>query len=817
MPTKLNTTYISEPLAEKLSHIAEYPVTAVVAPMGYGKTRAISWWAEQCRRQRPEAVILRQSLATESLTDFWRGFCRSLRPWPELKTEMEELGFPVDSQARGLMLELLWDALGAGRREIFYGIDDLHVLPDPALGELLLFLGERLPETVHLVLLSRNLIFHRADRLRLGARLLEIGAEDLRLSETGILEYARACGMELRRDAASFLAGSTEGWFSMVYLNLKAYQQQGRWPQSSTGIYPLIDEALFQPLRPRQRAFLVRLGLPDAFTDQEAAFLWPDGDAPELLAELTAQNAFITCSDGVYRYHNLLRFCAREKFARLPEAEKREELNRLGRWYEQTGEICLAAECYESAGNWDALLGAVGQDRGLSLGPERLPLARRWMAACPEQMLLTHPQAILVFLLLLFYARDISQMRRYHALFQKSMDQCREMPLQLRDQLEGEALLRLSFLSFNDITAMSRCHRQIRALIPADRNPWTQGSPSVLALYHSQSGALDRENREMRECMAIYSPMAGGHGSGAALVMEGETALLRGKLADAAILCHQAEAQALEAGEFSIFAAASFLKARLERQEGTGQGVAPLDHAEEVLRRHHQYRLLTTVQLGRGWMGALDGQTEALPAWLTEDSGVLRTFPLIAPIFRVVAQQIFLARGRWAQAAAEASRLLEDGGTACFTLCCLYANLQRAAALQHLGKEQEARQALTAAWELARPDGLLLPFAQADPALDGLLEQAADPEANKAIRQLAESFRAGGRPSFDAACLTPREREIAGLAAERKSSREIAEILCISVKSVDNRLNTVYEKLGLGGQGRNKRQALIQWAKGAGL
>ena len=50
-----------------------------------------------------------------------------------------------------------------------------------------------------------------------------------------------------------------------------------------------------------------------------------------LLAELTAQNAFITCSDGVYRYHNLLRFCAREKFARLPEAEKREELNRLGR------------------------------------------------------------------------------------------------------------------------------------------------------------------------------------------------------------------------------------------------------------------------------------------------------------------------------------------------------------------------------------------------------------------------------------------------------------------------------------------------------
>ena len=61
--------------------------------------------------------------------------------------------------------------------------------------------------------------------------------------------------------------------------------------------------------------------------------------------------------------------------------------------------------------------------------------------------------------------------------------------------------------------------------------------------------------------------------------------------------------------------------------------------------------------------------------------------------------------------------------------------------------------------------------------------------------------------------LTERELEIAGLAAQRKSSREIAEILSISVKSVNNRLNAVYEKLGLGGEGRNKRQALAKLIK----
>ena len=58
--------------------------------------------------------------------------------------------------------------------------------------------------------------------------------------------------------------------------------------------------------------------------------------------------------------------------------------------------------------------------------------------------------------------------------------------------------------------------------------------------------------------------------------------------------------------------------------------------------------------------------------------------------------------------------------------------------------------------------------------------------------------------------LTERELEIAYLAAQRKSRREIAELLSVSVKSVNNRLNAVYGKLGLGGEGRNKRQALVK-------
>ena len=245
MPVKLNTTYISSALADKLSHISEYPVTSIVAPIGYGKTRAISWWVDHCQKKKADALILRQIIVTDSLTDFWRGFCRNLREWPELEKDMSALGFPADPQARQLMMELLTDALAGKSHDIFYIIDDLHFLPNPALTSLILFLSDHLPERTHIILLSRNVIFDRAAQMKLGPRLWELNVDDLRLGETDVREYARRSGQILNIRDVNMLASSTEGWFSMVYLKLRAYTQTGKWPENTTNIYPLIDEVLF--------------------------------------------------------------------------------------------------------------------------------------------------------------------------------------------------------------------------------------------------------------------------------------------------------------------------------------------------------------------------------------------------------------------------------------------------------------------------------------------------------------------------------------------------------------------------------------------
>ncbi len=49
--------------------------------------------------------------------------------------------------------------------------------------------------------------------------------------------------------------------------------------------------------------------------------------------------------------------------------------------------------------------------------------------------------------------------------------------------------------------------------------------------------------------------------------------------------------------------------------------------------------------------------------------------------------------------------------------------------------------------------------------------------------------------------LSPREREVAELTALGMSSRDVAERLYVSVRTVENHLHRVYAKLGLGGRG----------------
>ena len=155
----LNDIYITERLKQRLTVIGSASITTVIAPMGFGKTTAITWWMKQQTKYHPDWIILRQMIDTPSATDFWTGLCRALRGYPTLAEQLAALGFPGDIQAMSIMAELIEDALPETDRRIYYVLDDLHIFTDKQLASLLLYLSRRLENRIQFLLLSRSQIF----------------------------------------------------------------------------------------------------------------------------------------------------------------------------------------------------------------------------------------------------------------------------------------------------------------------------------------------------------------------------------------------------------------------------------------------------------------------------------------------------------------------------------------------------------------------------------------------------------------------------------------------------------------------------------
>jgi LuxR family maltose regulon positive regulatory protein len=824
----LNDTYISDRLKNKLLSIGNSRITTLIAPTGYGKTTAIKWWDHYRKRYLPGSRFYPITLISPDLTEFWRSFCRSMKKeHGDLAEKMEQIGYPKDIRTMSLLMEL-W-AEEEETQPTYFIFDDVHLLMPEQFLPLLLFLAKHLPRSIHIVLLSRNQIFTEGDRLNLGRALLEIQKEDLRLTAMDILSYAKRCKLPLSENNANRLAASTEGWISLIYLIFCAFVQNGAWQFDTPGIDRLIEQVMLAPLSYRSRQFLTICSVTPELTEAQACYLWQEPDASSLLASLSQKNAFITLgSDGIYRYHNLLRRNVEKHFHKMPLEEKKKIWQLLGDWFVEQQSYLSAMTAYRKADAWEKLIHALLLDRGNSFSGDHKEEVREWYQNCPKEILRRSPDAILMFALECFTVGEIPDLLQLHALLLEVVEQDTSLSPEERNQYLGESQILLSFLSFNSISEMSEYHRRACAWMSrpsclVDHNsPWTFGSPSVLMLYHSQSGALAQENQDMQACMPHYYQVTNGHGSGSEFAMLAESELLQGNLTDAEIHSLSAMQAAKRKQQYSVLIPAAFTAARIALLQGAYEKAKEqFDQLCSIIHEKQQFVLLDTLDLCKAWIYAILGQPEQIPDWITEENAVHSAMVLTVPCFFVVQNAVWAAQGAWTRLAAHSEEVL----TACeqnhMVLGSIYAHIQLAAAYTQLSRETAATAQLEKALTLALSDQLLLPFSEyeayiAKPLADCLKKPDYAPAA-QTIYQLAEQFQAakqqiaqsyfGQTPDYG---LTERERDVALLAAQRKSTKEIAQALFLSENTVRNHLNHIFDKLNITGTAKHKRNQLAE-------
>lgn len=817
-----NTIYISERVQECLRPIARCALTTVVAPMGYGKTTAINWFLAE-KTKGGKAVAIRLSIYSEKLPMLWRSAQDAFR-FAGLDV-LSAFDFPTGEAAATLVLEELCRAFSSAKTAYYLFLDDFHLLRDERAVRFICRISARLPENAHLIVASRDRFLPAGEIVRLGGNLHQIGMEHLRLNHTELAVYAHRCGAELSEQQLEALLRSSEGWFSAIYLNLRALSERGRLPDASSDIFEMFTAAMIDPLPPGRQEFLAVMGLADEFTAEMARFVTENPETDAIIQDLTCQNAFVTRlpDSQRYRFHHMMKECALRKFRTLPEQSQICYWNRFGSWYGAQGQYLHALGAYGRSGNSDAALTIIEKDAGnllSALHPEEL-LER--LNVCPEEVLTRHPTAILVLMRRLFTWRQIPKMLQLKALLERAIAESPDMPEEERGNLLGECDLIMSFLMYNDITKMSELHRSASrqmsrpAVTIQAGSSWTFGSPSVLMMYYRAPGELQKETHEMHECMPHYYRITNGHGLGAELVMDAEASFMQGKLHEAEIGLARARAAIAGSGQENMALCCDFLELRLL---GSG-GRRRLDvkaRAEALLARHDVV-LLNMFESILAYYYALLQEAEKIPdVFRLHRLDTVNYFAPGKPMMELIENQVYLAQGEFPRVIGRSEPLLSGCESLHYALVALHIRLQTASAYEALGNRAMARKLLIRALEDAEPDGFVLPFAENAPYLmnhySALSRELETPFAASVCelseRWLSRQQTSGSRQEPIEALreLSERERSVAQLMALRKTNREIAETLFLSEGTVKQYINRIYSKLQLTGTAQEKRRAL---------
>ena len=322
-------------LLERLDAGLRGKLTLVSAPAGYGKTTVVADWIGL---SKTAAGWLSLDEADNDAARFLTYVIAALQRIDErigldVQAALAESQSPPGPTLLTRLVNDIAEASGRRERKFVLVLDDYHLITAQAVHDVLNFLLEHLPETVHLLIAGRSDPPLPISRLRVQGEITEIRTPELRFTTeeaAAFLNDLMALGLSPGDIAA--LEARTEGWIAS--LQLAALSLQGRKDKSEfvaafSGSHRYVIDYLIDEVLSRQPAvvqtFLLRTSILDRFSadlcdaivdekletkDQvgSSIVLRPSSQGRRILEQLERTNLFLIPLDDErrwYRYHHL--------------------------------------------------------------------------------------------------------------------------------------------------------------------------------------------------------------------------------------------------------------------------------------------------------------------------------------------------------------------------------------------------------------------------------------------------------------------------------------------------------------------------------
>ncbi|HYO43727.1 MAG TPA: LuxR C-terminal-related transcriptional regulator [Candidatus Limnocylindrales bacterium] len=372
------------------------PIVAVTTPGGFGKTIALSQWAEsdprrfawlQADRADDDPVLFLAYLvaALGAVTDV----DPMVTGWLQLTPP------PVATR----ILPAVCAAVNAAAPFVLV-IDDTHLITNDVCWQIVDLLTLQLPPGAQLCLSGRALPPLPLPRWRAEGRLFELGPANLALDAEETADLLQLLGTSATAGTSSRLCRITEGWATGVVLAAlagpRALTQEGlaRIHGDRREIASYLASEVLERQPPSLARFLLRTSILGRLSHGVCRAVTGDTQAGVHLKTLARQGLFVSALDDAdewFRYHHLFAEFLQAELARSNESDVAGLHARAASWFESDGSLDEAVRHWLAAGDVARAGRIVCRVHMDYAQHARHETTRRWLEMFTDEQILSDP------------------------------------------------------------------------------------------------------------------------------------------------------------------------------------------------------------------------------------------------------------------------------------------------------------------------------------------------------------------------------------------------------------------------------------------
>ncbi|MFP3089738.1 LuxR C-terminal-related transcriptional regulator [Treponema sp. TIM-1] len=821
-PVADNQIILNRPRIQQLMDQAvRHRLVTVVAGAGYGKTLAVYSYL----RNTPfRTVWIHLSERDNNSWRFWENFVRAVAFLsPEGAAKMAENGFP---ETKGQFDRYLLIPQRNAIPDVKYVavFDDFHLIHnEPVLNFLELSSTVSFRNLTSILISRKEPAINTVSLLSKGL-LARITEDDLRFTPDEMIDYFRLEDITLPEEAARSLYRDTEGWAFAIHLAALALKKRADEGYSrgflKFNIFNRIERELFSTISEKMQKYFIKFSLIEHLPLE---FIKGISGGDQFIAEIEKIGSFVRYDPylDAYRLHHLFQQYLVGKQDRLTAEEKKEVYLLAGNWCEKNGQKMDAIGYYEKAGAYTKLMEVV-----YTL-PQVLPehLIRFLldiMDRAPEKLYQESPRAPVLHTRLLFTLGRLEEaaeearglIERFEAL-PPSVHNNRTLygsynNLGFIGMLSSPFTQNYEFPRF-----FEKAHHYYRLGGVEIRGTVTVTNlvPYACRVGLAKEGELDRYIQAMAAAEPHIVASVNGCICGLTDLARAEAAYFRGDLDNAVKFAYQALYKAQRRNQYEIETRSLFYLLRIALVRGRYTKIPELFKLLDAQLEVTDYVNRTVFyDIFTGWFYAHIGQTGKVAPWILEDPEDTELNFLMQGPEILTGIKGYLAEKRYDDALAIIENRRDSYGLGAYLLGRLEMKVLEAVCLYHKEKPEAAREALEAAYELARPDALDMPFIEMGNHIRPLILAAlkdhhhrippswlemilknASAYAKKVSVTLQKYREQESTPDM---VLSSRERKVLIGLSQGLTRDEIARDRALSLNTVKMTIGAIYDKLG---------------------